>query len=130
MELSSPDSQLYANGIIEQKIVTGHLLDFGTLPPWCPAQLVSMIRKCCKATLADRFDNVSSLITKLNNIRPSLPDWRLEPAPVLYRDHARFRIVEAKGQYCIEKMVTGPWRKIHAVKPCTLKQAITAAESL
>lgn len=128
--LSSPDNQLYATGIIEEKIVKGTLLDFNSLPPWCPGPLVSVIRKCCRVGLADRYQGVSALITKLNNIRATLPDWRLEPEPVLYRDRAKFRVLEADGRCWIEKMVSGPWRRVNAVQPSSIKQAIKAAEAL
>ena len=128
--LSAPDNQLYATSVIEKKIVSGKLLDFGSLPAWCPPKLVSTIRKCCHVDYQKRFPNVSSLITHLNNVRSSLPDWRLEPLPVLYRDHCRYRVVEANGLYRVEKMVAGPWRKVNAIQPTSCRLAIEAAERL
>jgi eukaryotic-like serine/threonine-protein kinase len=131
LELSYPDNQIYACGIIEQRIVKGKLLDFDSLPPWCPPKLVSVIRKCCKVDLADRFESVSALMAKVNNLRASLPDWRLEPHPVLHRKHAKFKLVEAKGgRYSIEKMVKSgmSWRRIHAAKPSAIEEAIEMAQ--
>ncbi len=132
LELSHPDNQLYASSIIEQRIVKGKLLDLNGLPPWCPPELVSLIRKCCKIDSAARFESVSALIAKVNNLRASLPDWRLEPHPVLHRHHAKIRVVEAKGRYSIEKMVKSgtSWRKVHAAKPSSIEEAIEAAQRL
>lgn len=126
--LSSPDDQIYATGIIEKKILAGKLIDLKSLPPWCPAPLISVIRKCCNVAHEKRFPNVSALITKLNNLRPTLPDWRFEPEPVLHRSSSRFRIVETRGLFRVEKMISGPWRKINAIAPTSLEQAIEAAE--
>jgi serine/threonine protein kinase len=132
LELPHPDNQIYASGIIEQRIVKGKLLDLNSLPSWCPPELVSLIRKCCKIDLADRFESVSALIAKVSNLRASLPDWRLEPHPVLHRRHAKFRVVEAEGRYSIEKMVKSgtSWRKVHAAKPSSIEEAIEAAQKL
>ena len=130
LTLSHPENQFYANGIIEQKIVAGKLLDLTSLPPWCPSQVVSVIKKCCAKAHGSRFPNLSALITKLNNVRPTLPDWRLEPTPVLYRSNSCFKLVETNGQYRVEKRVGGPWRKVNSVKATSLKQAIDAAEKL
>ncbi len=132
LELPHPDNQIYANGIIEQRIVKGKLLDLNSLPPWCPPELVSVIRKCCKVNLEDRFESVSALMAKVNNLRASLPDWRFEPYPVLHRHHAKFRVVEAEGRYSVEKLVKsgGSWRKVHAAKPSSINEAIEAAQKL
>lgn len=35
-ELKEPDNQIYAGKIIEQKIIKGKLIDYGSIPPWCP----------------------------------------------------------------------------------------------
>lgn len=132
LELPHPDNQIYVSGIIEQRIVGGKLLDLHNLPPWCPPELVSVIRKCCKVDFAARFESVSALMAKLNNLRACLPDWRLEPHPVLHRRHAKFRVVEAKGRCSIEKMVKSgtPWRKVHAAKPSSIEEAIELAQKL
>ncbi len=132
LKLPHPDNQIHASGIIEQQIVKGKLLDLDNLPPWCPPELVSVIRRCCKVDLAARFESVSALMAKLNNLRACLPDWRLEPHPVLHRRGAKFRVVEANGRYSIEKMVKSgiSWRKVHAAKPSSIKEAFELAQKL
>jgi hypothetical protein len=130
--LTYPDDQLFATEIIEERITKGKLLDLLSLPAWCPSELHSVIRKCCRTDRSKRFESVSALIAKLNNIRAKLPDWRLEPALVLYRSRAKYRVVESAGSYSIEKMVKGAtaWRKVHAAKPESLKEAVKLAEAL
>lgn len=127
--LSEPNNQIYATGVIEQKIVKGKLLDFSSIPAWCPTELVSLIRKCCKVSITDRLDSPSTLIAKLHNLRASLADWRFEPDPVLYRGKAKIRIVEVEGKYTLEKMAGAgsAWRKVRSVKPCSLSQAVARA---
>ncbi|MGF7149726.1 serine/threonine protein kinase [Sphingomonas zeicaulis] len=131
-DLESPDNQLYATAIIEEKIKKGKLLDLKSLPPWCPAGLISIIRKCCKVNRNDRFETVAALIAKLNNLRKSLPDWRFEPEPVLYRSKAKYRLVEQPKGYAVEKMVSGSfaWRRERALKPTSLLEAVQMAEAL
>lgn len=131
--MSHPENQLFAASIIEKKIKDGKLLDLGSLPAWCPSELKAVIRKCCRVSRNDRFEGVSALMVKLNNIRPSLPDWRCEPDPILYRHRARFRITEAGGKYGIEKTLAAAtnWRKQKKHELCTsMHEAVKKAETL
>lgn len=132
-KLSYPDNDIYAAKAFESRVISkGRLLDLSSLPPWCPSDLKNMIRTCCKVDHTKRFESVSALIGKLNNLRASLPDWRCEPVPVLHRARAKFRVVSSRGSYSIEKMVASgtTWRKVHAEKPSTLREAVEAVEKL
>ncbi len=132
-KLTHPDNEVYAAKAFEGRIISkGKLLDLASLPPWCPRNLQNVIRTCGKVDHAKRFESVSALIAKLNNLRASLPDWRCEPGPVLHRAYAKFKIVSWRGSYSIEKMVASgtTWRKVHAAKPSTLREAVEAAEKL
>jgi serine/threonine protein kinase len=132
MELTYPDNQIYSNEIIEQRIIKGKLLDLNSLPPWCPSELVSLIRQCCRLDHAARVGSASALMAKVNNLRASLPDWRLEPHPILHRTHAKFRVVEVNSRYSIEKMAKSgtSWRKVHAENPSSIKEAIEVVQRL
>jgi serine/threonine protein kinase len=132
-KLPHPDNEVYATKAFEGRIISkGRLLDLNSLPPWCPSNLRNVIRTCCKVDHTKRPESVSALIAKLNNLRGSLPDWRCEPAPVLHRARAKFRIVNSPGGYSIEKRVASgaTWRKVHAAKPSTLQEAVEMAEML
>lgn len=132
-DLPHPENEVYATKAFEDRIIcNGRLLNLDSLPAWCPADLHKVIHTCCKIDHAKRFESVSALIAKLNNLRASLPDWRCEPGPVLHRKRAKFRIVGSPGNYSIEKMVTSgtTWRRVHAAKPGTLQEAVAAAEML
>ena len=128
----APENQLYANAIIESKIKNGKLIDLKSIPPWCPKNLVSVVRKCCQLEPKDRFESVAALIGRLNNIRKSLADWRFEPDPVLYRKKARYRLIELPVGYGVEKMVNGAfsWRRERALKPVSLLEAVRMTEEL
>lgn len=128
-----PENQLFAASIIEKKIKDGNLLNLSSLPAWCPSELKAVIRKCCRVNHADRFEGVSAMMVKLNNIRASLPDWRCDPDPILYRHRARFRITESGGTYGIEKKLDTAtnWRRQRKIEPCTsMQEAVERAESL
>ncbi len=131
-ELSEPENQFYAREIIESKILTGRLIAINSLPPWCSPKLVSIIRKCCKTKHQERYDTVATLIAQLNNIRFAVPDWRFEPEPVLYRSKVRYRLVEQRGRYAIQKMIKGAfsWRTERALTPSSLLEAVRMAEAL
>ncbi|HEY0032268.1 MAG TPA: serine/threonine-protein kinase [Devosia sp.] len=132
-KLTSPDNEIYANSAFERRIIVrGKVLDLDSLPAWCPAEVRKVIHRCARVNHEKRFESASALLAKLNNIRAALPDWRCEPEPVLYRRKAKFRVVSAPGGYAVEKMVaTGTiWRKVHAAKRSSLKEAFQAAESL
>jgi len=127
--LSFPENQFYATRIIEQKIIKGKLLDYSSLPAWCPPELAAIIKKCCKVSLTARIDNSSTLIAKLHNIRSTLPDWRFEPEPVLYKSNCKIRLVQNGEKFTLEKMgKTGSaWRKDRKIKPCSAAEAVAAA---
>ena len=132
-KLLQPDNEIYAAGVFESRIIAkGNLLDLNSLPAWCPSDLRKVISTCCKVDHTKRFESVSALIAKLNNLRASLPDWRCESQPVLYRKHAKFRILGSPGDYWIEKMVVAGanWRKVHAARGSTLRDVVQAAEGL
>ncbi|AUW58040.1 hypothetical protein C1T17_07900 [Sphingobium sp. SCG-1] len=127
-----PENQFYATAIIEKKITSGKVLNYGTLPAWIPDELVKVVRKCCKLDYTDRYASMSDFIVKLSNMRSALPDWRLEPEPILHKHRGRFRLTERSGKYLIEKK-TGEhtsWRKQNKHPAMSLVEAIKLAERL
>lgn len=131
-KLAHPDNQIYAAKIIESKITKGRLLNFISLPPWCPKELISLVRQCCRVEYNKRLESVAALMAKINNLRAALPDWRMESHPVLYRQHAKFRLVESTNGYAVEKMVASgaSWRRIRALAPSSLAKAVESAQNL
>jgi len=45
-KLDEPNNQFYATKIIEQRIVNGQLLDYNSIPAWCPPEIIRIIKKC------------------------------------------------------------------------------------
>jgi len=130
-KLSHPDNQIYAIELIHKKITSGKILDLKSLPPWIPPELVFVIRKCVKVDYKSRFESVSDLMATLNNLWASIPDWRLEPYPVLHRPKGKIRILQSEGRIWIEKMGnSGKWRKQHNLKPSSLEAAVAEANRL
>lgn len=128
-KLKEPHNQLYAAKIIEQRIIKGRLLSYSSIPDWCPPELITLIKKCCKVALSERIDSPATLIAKLHNLRTKIADWRFEPEPVLYRDKARIKIVACGSKFTLLKKAQGgsEWRNVRSVAPCSLKQAVAAA---
>lgn len=131
-KLKHPDNQIYAAKIIEQRIIKGKLLDYSSIPAWCPNELIALIRKCCKLSPTERIDSPATLIAKLHNVRAKLSDWRFEPDPVLYRNRAQIKIIVSGSKYSLLKKANSgsDWRNVRAVAPCSLKQAVAAALAL
>ncbi len=127
-----PDNQIYANSIIEKKIIGGKLLNYSSLPDWVPDSLVRVIRKCCKPNYTHRFDSASDFIVRLSNLRSSLPDWRLEPDPILYKNETMFRLSKCGEKYLVEKKSSqhSAWRKQKKYSTMTLAKAVKLVGSL
>lgn len=127
--LKYPDNQIYASNIIENLIIKGKLIDYNSIPAWCPRELITIIKKCCKISPRERIEGPAALIAKLHNLRVKLADWRFEPDPVLYRGRARIKVVTSGSQYVLLKKANSgsDWRNVKSVAPCSLKQAVLAA---
>lgn len=127
-----PENQFYANSVIENKIKIGKLLDYSSLPSWIPSSLIRVVRKCCRMQISDRYNSASELIVDLSNLRSSLPDWRLEPDPILYKSNGNFRLVESGAKYLVEKKVGehSAWRKQKKHPAMSLAQAVKLVENL
>lgn len=130
--LPHPENQIFADKAVEDLIKKGRILNLSSLPAWCAPSLASVIRKCTNVDRTKRFQSIAALKAKLNNIRSSLPDWRLEPSPVLYRPHAKFRPVNLGSSFIIEKLAKGgtAWRRVHQIEAGPLSQVIKRAENL
>ncbi|MBU0824580.1 MAG: serine/threonine protein kinase [Alphaproteobacteria bacterium] len=130
--LDHPDNELYADGVVKNLIQKGRVVDLNSLPAWCPRSLVSIIRTCTKIDRANRFESVSALKAKLSNVRGSLPDWRLEPGPVLYRNKNKLRLIKVGSLYHVEKMAKNSesWRRVHSVQPAPITDIVALAERL
>lgn len=130
-KLKEPCKQIYATEIIEQRIIKGKLLAYDSIPAWCPRELISLIKKCCKTSPSDRIDSPATLMAKIHNVRAKLADWRFEPAPVLYRGKAQVKIIDSGSKYTLVKKANAgsEWRKVRSVAPCSLKQAVSAASA-
>jgi eukaryotic-like serine/threonine-protein kinase len=130
--LPEPSNQLYANEIIESLILKGKILDYSSLPPWCPKPLISIIRKCTHLDMSKRFDSVTALKGKLNNIRADLPNWRVSPELVLARPKVDYRVRQEQDLFFVEKLVRRSmlWRRIRTIAPASLAEIIEAVEAL
>lgn len=127
-----PDDQHYANEVIETKIKRGKILDYSSLPRWVPKKLIRVVRKCCNLNHSDRYGSLSDLIVKLNNLRPFIPDWRLDPDPVLHKGEYQFRIAKRGDKYLIEKKTSeySAWRKQRNYQELTCNEAINYLNNL
>jgi serine/threonine protein kinase len=129
---NEPEDQLYASGIIEKKIAAGKIVDYSSFPAWIPEKLVRVVRKCCRVNPEDRHGSVSDLIVQLSNLRSSLPDWRLEPEPVLHKRGSKFRLTQIGAKYVVEKKSGehAAWRKQNKHAAMTLYDAVKLVEGL
>lgn len=129
-KLQGYDAQKFATEVIEKRIVKGNIIDIKSLPPWVCKPLRTMIRKCCAADIAARYERVSDLSSALNNLRARVPDWRVDEHPTLWREQRQIRIVTVKGALTIEKRVGTNWRRERALFPVNIAEAVAMAEGI
>jgi hypothetical protein len=121
----------YATKIIEEKINKGRLLDMDTLPAYVPKSLVTFIRTATRVERKNRHKSVADFIAALNNMKRRIPDWRPDGAHiVLHRPKKRMRVLPNGGTFAIEKDVGSGWKRQHALKPKTMRDAVIFAETI
>lgn len=130
--LTGFEQQKFATEIIERKIRAGKIVDINSLPSWVPFSIKSIIRRCCHLDRGRRFESAATLIAKLNNIRSTLPDWRVEGHPTLYRNNKIIRIVGGADECRLEKrsVEAANWRSERQLKPVSLAEAVFMAEQI
>ncbi|WP_425640277.1 serine/threonine-protein kinase [Agrobacterium radiobacter] len=128
-ELSGYEQQDFTTKIIEQRITSGSILDYASLPPSVPASLKSVIRRCVRVAPCDRYQSCADLSAALHNLRGHVHDWIFDDYPILRKRGKLIRIVENKSGISIEKDTGTGWRRQRTLNPKTMEEAYRLAEA-
>jgi serine/threonine protein kinase len=127
-KLDKSDRQIYANNILEERIMRSKIIDLNSLPPWVPTQLKTILRTATKYSIEDRYPSCVEMLARLNKCRPSLRQWEVVDGVPVLRGKTEFRIVETGTSYSVEKKRTGAWKTITEARNLTLTDAVTYAQ--
>jgi serine/threonine protein kinase len=103
------DRSLYADQCIHLSIKAGKLLRIESLAPWVPDAVRRVIRKACNFDPTKRFASPADFMAKLNQLRPSTPDWSIVDGFPTCTGPTSFRIV-GNGGLQVQKRKAGAWR--------------------
>lgn len=122
--LSAPDNQLFANSILEKKILKNKLLDFSTLPPWTSSKLQRVIRRCTNTDYQQRFDSVSDFRIALHNLKPELRDWKREGDwAICSGTKTQYRAYLGENSR-VQKRFKSDWRNVNGFEGDTAEDAV------
>lgn len=123
-KLDRYDAQIFANGIIENRIKKGRILDFSSLPFFVPPKVIRIIKRACHIERSKRYSSVSDLMTELNNTHQRAVDWCFEDGFWVAKGKKRsFRCFEVDGNVVVEKNLRGAWRRDNSIKAKNLRDA-------
>jgi len=120
------DRQLFANGVIKERIKRGRILSPSSLPPWVCKELRRTISKACNANPVKRYQSCTQFLARIGTISPSIRDWRIEEGCPVCRNDKTYRIVTDlnTGTCYVEKRKTGSWRRDNSFKGNTLAELV------
>lgn len=98
---------------INQKIVKGKLLDYGTMPKYVSKQLKTIIRTATNVDKTKRYSNCAEFLKALFDYQKRAIDWE-EQDDIIYgsTNRKRYRISKLSSIYVLEISVNDkPWRK-------------------
>ncbi len=120
----SPDQDVFVDQCIKAKIVAGRLLDLSTLPPWVPKTLKRLVNKACHPDHNRRFQNASTFMAKIHELRPTTLDWRIVDGLPILAGNPSYRIVEKNDSLRVEKRRGGEWRNDNTFVGTTLEELV------
>lgn len=126
--LSEPENQIYAQSRIENKIKSGRIFDWKTMPPWVNRQTKRILKRAVHTNRLKRPETCSIFITELNNLRKIIYDWRISDGwAVLKQGKTDYRIALSDPSL-IQKKRTGSWKTDNTVGTNNLCDAIVKIE--
>ena len=106
------DRQIYASGIIKNRIKYGRIIDIRSLPPWVCNEIRKTISKACNREPNKRYQSCSEFLTRISTIRSKILDWRIENGNPTLFNTTNYRIItdSETNSLKVQKCRTGVWR--------------------
>lgn len=107
------EKNIFATGIIKQRISRGQIIDLDSLPPWVCTQLRRTISKACNVNPISRYQSCAEFLAQIATIRSAIHDWRIEDGHPTRHNGMSYRIITdtETNKVSVQKRGTGKWRK-------------------
>lgn len=105
------DKCIFVNTCLQQKICSGAIINYSSLPPWVPDSLKKIIKKATNKDPAKRYQSGGAFWAKLHQVMPDLLDWQRVDGFVTLFGKKSYRLVQDGEQWAVEKKIKSDWRK-------------------
>ncbi|MCK1626554.1 protein kinase [Bradyrhizobium sp. 160] len=116
-KLPYPDSTLYADDCIRERIAKGRLLDFSTINAWAPDGLVKIARRACSRDPKARFSSVAEFLARLSETRAFVHDWKRTSEDELMVEGSTSYLIKRVGQQyrILKRKSSSEWRSDNTI---------------
>lgn len=110
--LSGADADIFANSVMESKILRGRILDYSSLPFFVPTKLKTIVRRATRLTASERYSTVADMLGALNNAMQRSVNWVLEDGTWIAKGKkCDCRCIDMGGSIFVEKRRDAGWRR-------------------
>lgn len=123
--LATPlDKGDFVDRCIKAKIAAGRAVDLTSLPPWVPKPIRRIINRACHVDAAQRFQTASAFMSKVHELRSSVPDWQvIDGCPTLIAKTS-YRILSTDDGYSVQKKAGADWRNDNTIDGESLEELV------
>lgn len=119
------DKSIFADQCIMTKIKKGKILNLNSLPPWVPMNLKRAIKRATHISPEKRFPSASAFHVHLNNIKPTILDWKIEDGIPTLRAATSYKVYLDADNVTIKKSRgAGQWRKDNSFTANKIAEAV------
>lgn len=127
------DKSKYLDSIIGEKICSGKLLKYDSLPFFICKKLKGIIRKATNVDLTKRYQNTAEFMREIHEYMSTSVNWRIDPEGVVVfkRDVFTLRITQdgKKNVPLVQKRYGKVWKNYNRIKG-TIEEIIGQINSL
>lgn len=117
--LTFPETTLFADQCLKQRIIKGRVLDLRTINPWVPNGLKRVIRKACRLNPNERFSSAADVLAVLMTEKQRLCDWRDEGDAIVLHADTSYRVSKSRPFVIEKRRSSAEWRRDNSL-PQTL----------
>lgn len=120
----------YVDGVLEDRIKKGKLLNLASLPPWVPTAIKTMIKRATNPDVARRIQTPADLCMALHQHQLIAPNWVEEGDQIMVEHEGKCCCLSpnAKGVWIAEKKVRTGWQRIRAIEAATREEAVAGLQ--
>lgn len=84
-----PEKSIYVNSVIENRVTSGKLLSFDSLPPWVNGTAKRVLRSFTHLNPKERPGSVAEVAAMLTQLRAAVTNWQWEGDAAVHRSQGR-----------------------------------------